>query len=46
MPTCDYAMRRWLPPARRWPEWSSEELAKLARLLGRMADDFTAVAHE
>jgi DNA-binding MarR family transcriptional regulator len=26
--------------------WSSEELAKLARLLGRMADDFTAVAHE
>jgi hypothetical protein len=26
--------------------WGSEELAKLARLLGRMADDFTAVAHD
>jgi DNA-binding MarR family transcriptional regulator len=26
--------------------WSSEELGKLARLLARMADDFTAVAHE
>ena len=27
-------------------EWSSDELAKVARLLSRMADDFTAVAHE
>ena len=26
--------------------WSSDELAKLARLLSRMADDFTAVAHD
>jgi DNA-binding MarR family transcriptional regulator len=27
-------------------EWSSNELAELARLLNRMADDFAAVAHE
>jgi DNA-binding MarR family transcriptional regulator len=26
--------------------WSSDELAKLAKLLSRMADDFTAVAHD
>ena len=40
--TAGCGRRRWRRRPTRWPSWKASELTELARLLARMADDFSA----